>query len=76
VTNLVSELGGSALDIAPDEDRSLPQVDADETLELDLAIWRQEADGDPFVRLSSLLSIDFEEIDAELSGFSRYALAY
>jgi hypothetical protein len=48
----------------------------DEALELDLAIWRQEAEGDPFVRLGSLVSIDLEEIDAELSGFSRYALAY
>jgi hypothetical protein len=48
----------------------------DEALELDLAIWRQEVEGDPFVRLGSILSIDLEEINAELSGFSRYALAY
>ncbi len=48
----------------------------DDALELTLAIWRQEADGDPFVRLGSLLLDDLEEIDAELEGFSRYALAY
>ena len=48
----------------------------DETLELTLAIWRQETAGDPFVRLGSLLLEDLEEIDAELEGFSRYALAY
>jgi len=48
----------------------------DETLELTIAIWRQENDGDPFERLGSLLIDDLEEIDAELEGFSRYALAY
>jgi hypothetical protein len=48
----------------------------DETLELTLAIWRQEEEGDPFERLGSLLIDDLEEIDAELEGFSRYALAY
>ena len=48
----------------------------DEALELTLSIWRQESDGDPFVRLGSLLLDDLEEIDAELDGFSRYALAY
>ena len=48
----------------------------DESLELTLAVWRQENDGDPFVRLGSLLIDDLEEIDAELEGFSRYALAY
>lgn len=48
----------------------------DEALELTIAIWRQEEPGDPFVRLGSLLFEDLEEIDAELEGFSRYALAY
>ena len=48
----------------------------DETLELSIGIWRQENDGDPFERLGSLLIDDLEEIEAELSGFSRYALAY
>ena len=48
----------------------------DEALELTLSIWRQESPGDPFVRLGSLLVDDIEEIEAELEGFSRYALAY
>jgi hypothetical protein len=52
-------------------------VDAeDDALELTLAIWRQESPGDPFVKLGSLLVDDLEEIEAELEGFSRYALAY
>ncbi len=49
---------------------------ADDDLELTIAIWRQENEGDPFERLGSLLIDDLEEIDAELEGFSRYALAY
>ena len=48
----------------------------DEDLELTISIWRQENDGDPFERLGSFLIEDLEEIDAELGGFSRYALAY
>jgi len=49
---------------------------SDEDLELTLAIWRQENPGDPFVRLGSVLLDDIEEIDVDLEGFSRYALAY
>jgi hypothetical protein len=48
----------------------------DDEIERTLAIWRQESPGDPFVRLGSLLIEDLEEIEAELEGFSRYALAY
>jgi hypothetical protein len=48
----------------------------DTAIESTLAIWRQENPGDPFVRLSSVLSIDLDEAEAELTGFSRYALAY
>lgn len=48
----------------------------DDALELTLAIWRQESPGLPFVKLGSLLVDDLEEIEAELEGFSRYALAY
>jgi hypothetical protein len=48
----------------------------DTAIESTLAIWRQEQPGDPFVRLSSVLSIEIDEADAELTGFSRFALAY
>jgi hypothetical protein len=52
-------------------------VDAeDESLELTLSIWRQETPADPFVRLGSLVVESLEEVEAELEGFSRYALAY
>jgi len=48
----------------------------DDVLERTLAIWRQENPGDPFVRLSSLLSLEVDEADADITGFTRYALAY
>jgi hypothetical protein len=57
-----------------DEDGDVDLDDA--SLELTLGIWRQENDGDPFERLGSLLIDDLEQAEAELQGFSRYALAY
>jgi len=48
----------------------------DDALERTLAIWRQESPGDPFVRLTSVLTIETDEATADLTGFSRYALAY
>jgi hypothetical protein len=57
-----------------DEDGDVDVDDA--TLELTIGIWRQENDGDPFERLGSLLVDNLEEVEAELGGFSRYALAY
>jgi hypothetical protein len=48
----------------------------DTSIENTLAIWRQETPADPFVRLTSVLTIETNEAEAELTGFSRYALAY
>jgi hypothetical protein len=48
----------------------------DDSIETTLSIWRQEQPGDPFVRLTSVLSVEIDEAEAELTGFSRYALAY
>jgi hypothetical protein len=41
-----------------------------------LAIWRQEMLTDPFMRLGSLNVESLEEIDANILGFSRFAIAY
>lgn len=48
----------------------------DDHLETILGIWRQEQPGDPFVRLGSVKVEGQEELEAELTGFSRYAIAY
>ena len=57
-----------------DDDGDVDQDD--DALELTLAIWRQETPADPFVRIGSAVVEDLEEVEAELQGFSRYALAY
>ena len=48
----------------------------DSTVEAKIAIWRQETAGAPFVRLGSAVIKDLNEVEANLVGFSRYALAY
>jgi hypothetical protein len=47
----------------------------DDTIEQELSIWRQETLTDPFIRLGGA-QIGDREIEADLDGFSRYALAY
>jgi hypothetical protein len=49
--------------------------DDDSEIELRLGIWRQENPGDPFVRLGTLQGDD-DDLEANLTGFSRYAIAY
>ena len=69
---------------APSDDEGSPpgcnedgDVDEeDDHIETILGIWRQEQPGDPFVRLGSVKVEDQEELEAKLTGFSRYAIAY
>jgi hypothetical protein len=49
---------------------------ADDDIERQLSIWRQASPGEPFVRIGSAVVEDLEEIEADLTGFSRYAIAY
>lgn len=58
------------LDGDGDEDAS------DHAAEQQLAIWRQEAAGLPWVRLTSKLEVETEQIEADLLGFSGYAIAF
>lgn len=48
----------------------------DDQIELILGIWRQATPGAPFVRLGTLRIEQLEELDADLLGFSRFAIAY
>jgi hypothetical protein len=48
----------------------------DDQIKTQLAIWRQEAVGDPFAKLGSVNVEDSEEINADILGFTRYAIAY
>jgi len=52
-------------------------VDAeDEMIEQELGLWRQATLADPFVLIGSIKLEDTNEFEAELNGFSRYAIAY
>jgi len=47
----------------------------DPELEVEIDMWRQENPGDPWFRIGNVKSEDLDEVEAELFGFSRYALA-
>jgi hypothetical protein len=49
---------------------------ADDQLKSLLAIWRQETPADPFIRLGSVNVEGLEEINADILGFTRFAIAY
>jgi hypothetical protein len=49
----------------------------DERSETLLALWRQEAPGQPWFRVTtSQLEIDLDSVEADITSFSGYALAY
>ncbi len=48
----------------------------DREAEQRFSIWRQRRPGDPFVRIGSVKVEGFREIEARLTEFSRYAIAY
>jgi len=52
-------------------------VDAEDSeIEQKLAIWRQEKPGDPFVKIGTVKIEEASELEAKLTSFSRYAIAY
>ena len=52
-------------------------IDAsDDQIKSQLAIWRQETLSGPFIRLGSVNIEGLEEINADILGFSRFAIAY
>ena len=52
-------------------------VDADDlSREQALAIWRRESPAQPWVQLSSVVEVELDEIEADILGFTNYAIAY
>src|SRR5436190_109377 len=45
----------------------------DSSIRSQLAIWRQEAPGLPWAKLSSKVEVEVDEVSADLLGFSGYA---
>jgi hypothetical protein len=41
-----------------------------------ISTWRQESAGAPWVKVNSLVEIELNEVQADISGFTGYALAY
>jgi len=61
-------------DLDDDGNSGTPQ---DVQIENAMAVWRQHLPGDPYTQLTSLShDEDFNEIEVDVFGFSRFALAY
>jgi hypothetical protein len=53
------------------------RVDSDDDdAEQKLSIWRQEQPGLPWFKVASAVVKDAKRVDADLAGFTGYALAY
>ena len=59
-----------------DYDRDGDVDDDDSDVERRIAIWRQELPGQPWVRLSSRVEISLDDVEAEITSFTSYALAF
>lgn len=52
-------------------------VDAtDESIKQQFSLWRQEAVGQPWFKVFSVVVEDLEEVEADITGFTSYAIAY
>ena len=52
-------------------------VDAeDSNIEQIMAVWRQEQPGDSYLKLGGVKIEELNEIEADILGFTRYAIAY
>lgn len=57
-----------------DDDGDVDDDDAETPSAFD--IWRQEGAGDPFILVPSEVDEDDREVEAEIDGFTRYAVCY
>lgn len=48
----------------------------DDSLKTQLSFWRQEAPGQPWLKVASAVFTDLNEVEANVLGFTGYALAY
>lgn len=71
-----AELEISFMEADDDLDRDGDTDDRDRQLEQTLGLWRQEAAGQPWYKLASVIEFEIDEVDARLTGFSGYAIAF
>lgn len=50
--------------------------DDDDRAEQRLSVWRQEAPGLPWYRMATIVELELDEVDVELTGFTGYAIAF
>ena len=69
---------GEAGDSVPEDFNGdgTPGDAGDDAIEQMLSVWREELPGDPFVKIGTAKIESLNEVEADLTGFSRYALAY
>lgn len=60
----------------PDYDDDGDVDDDDDEIERRLSIWRQERIGEPWVQIGGNVRVDTDDVKADLTGFTRYAIAY
>jgi hypothetical protein len=54
----------------------VPSTPQDSLIQQQLAMWKQELLNDPFLKLQSANFEDAEEVEADVVGFTRFAIAY
>ena len=57
-----------------DDDGDVDEVDAQHATEL--SIWRRESATQPWVRLATNVQVELQEVEADILGFTNYAIAY
>jgi len=57
-----------------DDDGDVDDVDDD--IELLIALWRQEQPGQSYLKIGGVTIEELDEIEADILGFTRYAIAY
>ena len=60
----------------PDVNRDGSVNQQDATLKQRLNIWRRESSTTPWVRTQSVVNVPSQECELDLTGFTRYAVAY
>ena len=52
-------------------------IDGDDSLrETELSLWRRETVTQPWVQIASQVEVDLEQLEADILGFTNYAIAY
>lgn len=52
-------------------------IDGDDDLrKTELSLWRRETAAQPWVKLASQVEVDLEQLEADILGFTNYAIAY